>query len=132
DIDKRLRFFESVVPQRFALVGWGADTDPLLGLRAEREIHYIDLIEAPEGAWDDFREMIDLWTDQGLPIYGVFPRGITPSFRWPYDADDVPAERFPGVEEIWKIGPPRRRLTPLELENFARAREERRLRAAAP
>ena len=129
--DRRLRDFESVVPQRFALAGWGVDTDPLLGLRAEREIHYIDLIEAPEGTWDDFRQLIDLWNDQGLPIYGVFPRGLTPPFRWPYDADDVPAVRFPGEDEIWKIGPPQRRLTPLELEDMAKRREERSKRAAS-
>ncbi len=130
-IDAHVGRIAAFVPQRFALAGWGPDTDTVLGMRAERDIQYIDLVEAEEGAWDDFREIIELWSDEGLPIYAVFPH-MTPRFRWPYAPFDIPAELISDEDELWKIGPPNRRLSQAEHEAFAVAREERRKRAALP
>jgi hypothetical protein len=108
--DQRLDRFAALVPQRFALAGWGPDSDPLLALRAERDVHYVDLVETSN--WDGFRQIIDKWTDDGRPIYGAFPRGGTPKFVWPYADWDVPAELLDEKEGIWRIGPPRRRVPP--------------------
>lgn len=108
--DARLARLEELTPSRFALAGWGPDTDPLLALRAERDIAYVDLIEADD--WRGVRKVIDRWTDEGRPIYGAFPRNGTPPFAWPYAPDDVPAERVDAANEYWKIGPPVRRAPP--------------------
>jgi hypothetical protein len=109
-LDRRLDRFAALVPQRFALAGWGPDTDPLLALRAERDVHYIDLVETT--SWDGFRQIMDQWADDGRPIYGAFPTDATPRFRWPYADWDVPAELLDEEENFWRIGPPRRRVPP--------------------
>ncbi len=105
--DRRLDRLAALTPARFALVGWGPATDPLLALRAERDIHYIDLVESTN--WDGFRRIIDKWTDDGRPIFGAFPNDVNPPFGWPYADWDVPAVLLDEKESYWRIGPPRRR-----------------------
>jgi hypothetical protein len=55
--DARMRELEAITPHRFALVGWGPDTDTTLALRAERDIVYLDFTEAAN--WDGFRQLMD-------------------------------------------------------------------------
>ncbi len=111
-LDARLAKFESLVPERrFALAGWGPDSDPILSLRAERDVHYVDFVES--GSWTGFRKLIDKWSDDGRPIYGVFPRDVGErAFKWPYADADVPATCIDRDEGFWKIGPPRKRARP--------------------
>ena len=101
----RLERFEKLVPRRFAVVGWGPDSDPILALRGERDIAYLDFVESKD--WTGFRRIVDVWKDEGRPVYGIFPRGG--QFKWPYADSDLPAEQLDAQEEFWKIGPPRRR-----------------------
>lgn len=94
----------SLTPPRFALAGWGPENDEVLALRAERDIEYIDLTESHDG-WTNFRKLIDLWSDRGLPIFGAFPDKSR--FRWPYADWDVPAELLDEKNGFWRVGPPR-------------------------
>jgi hypothetical protein len=134
--DARLARFERVCPdRRLAIVGWGADQDPILALRAEREIQTMDFFEADDNTWNNFRVMIDVWSAEGRPIYALFPRGQSPPFRWPYADWDVPGVLLDESEVIWRIGPSRRKVTEDETRqawaaHFA-TKDERRARAKA-
>ncbi len=104
DRDRRMDRLEALTPPRFALAGWGPENDEVLALRAERDIEYVDLTESRVG-WTNFRKLIDVWSDRGLPVFGVFPdKG---RFRWPYADWDVPAELLDEEHGIWSVGPPR-------------------------
>jgi hypothetical protein len=103
-IERRVRRFAVVAPERFALAGWGPDTDPILALRASRDVEYLDLTESRDD-WRNFREAMDVWARDGRPIFGVFPTGGR--FAWPYADWDVPAEQVDEENGFWRIGPPR-------------------------
>ncbi len=131
-LDARVEKLAKITPERFALVGYGPVADPVLTLRAERDINYIDLLEAKNGSWENFRILIDLWAADERPIFGVFPNDIMPPFKWPYASWDVPAERVDASYELWKIGPPAVPLTDEQLEARRRfMREDWERRAAA-
>ncbi len=66
-------------PQRFALVGYGGDVDVALTLRATRDLEAADLYEASPGH-ANLRALIDYWTEQQRPIFGIFVYGKSP---WP-------------------------------------------------
>lgn len=113
ELDAQVGRLAALTPKRFAMVGYGPVSDHVLTLRAERDIAYIDLIEAPDLKWDNFRVLIDLWTADGRPIFGMFPTDIDPPFRWPYADWDVPGVQLDAAMGFWQIGPPgpSRRLT---------------------
>ncbi len=107
--EDRLRRVAALTPHYFALVGWSNDMDPLLALRVDHDIHYLDLDEA-RGSWVNFRELIDFWTKEERPIYGAFPANGT--FHWPYADWDVPAVLIDEKLGLWRIGPPRAKAPP--------------------
>ncbi len=127
-LDDRVERLAELTPQRFALAGFGPPTDQALPLRAERDINYIDLVEAPYGSFENFRLLIDLWTEDGRPIYGSFFERAKP----PFDDTDVPCVQLDPHHEYWRIGPP---VHPLSKEQLAARRALMRaqleLRAAA-
>ncbi len=84
--DKTVDDVAAVFPQRFALVGWAAEIDPPLSLRASRDIEYADMYEAQD--WRNFRTLIDVWTDDHRPIYAIWPRPDPP--------------RQPEIKSPWK------------------------------
>lgn len=104
----------AVTPQRFALAGYGADSDPALSIRGSRQVSYVDLGEGTD--WTNFRTLMDLWADDGLPLYAIFQDHQEP-FRWPYAEWDVRATLLDEEFGIWKIEPPEpgRRLTPEQI-----------------
>ncbi len=108
-LERRLRRFAQVTPNEFGLIGWGTDTDSLLALRGERDIQYVDLTES-RGDWANVRDVIDIWSNDKRPIYGVFPAGKR--FRWPYADWDVPAELINADDGFWRIGPARVKAPP--------------------
>jgi hypothetical protein len=110
-LDRDVAALARNTPNRFALVGYGPQTDHVLTLRAERDINYIDLLEGP--SWDNFRVLIDLWADDNRPVYGIFPNDTEPPFRWPYADWDVRATLIDSRLNLWRISPPEpgRRLT---------------------
>lgn len=69
-----------LTPPRFALVGWPPQIDPVLALRATRDVEYADLYESQN--WANFRTLIDVWTEQRRPIYAVFPTHIVFNSPW--------------------------------------------------
>jgi hypothetical protein len=72
---------ERQVPARFALVGWPNQIDPVLSLRASRDVEYIDLYESHD--WGNFRMMIDRWEASGRPVFTVFPVNTPVHSPWP-------------------------------------------------
>jgi hypothetical protein len=100
DNDIRLDAVASRVPQRFALVGFAADIDTALALRATRDIEYIDLYETDQSkGWATFRALIDEWTKAGRPIYALWPAGSDPPSPW----TDVAFERIMAQENLYRI-----------------------------
>ena len=128
-LNARVDAFTKITPQRFAVVGYGNELNRVLALRTERDINYIDLEEdpeeKPENKWRNFRALIELWTDDGRPIFGAFPNAREHDFRWPYADWDVPAVLVDEAEGFWKIGPPVRRLPREEVEERRRLMRER-------
>jgi hypothetical protein len=100
DNDIRLDRVAALVPQRFALVGFAAEIDTALALRATRDIEYIDLYETDQSkGWATFRAMIDEWTKDGRPIYALWPAGSDPPSPWP----DIAFERIMTQENLYRI-----------------------------
>lgn len=78
--DRHMEEVARLVPQRFALVGWPPDIDPVLALRTTRDIVYADLYESQN--WANFRSLIDLWADEHRPIYALFPTTTVFNSPW--------------------------------------------------
>lgn len=101
--DSRLEALERVAPRRFALVGWGKDTNPILALRAERDVEYVDLFEHG-GHWDGVRALLDHWAEEGRPVYAVLPpRELA---EWPFPREEVPLVPVDEPQGYYRVGPP--------------------------
>jgi hypothetical protein len=100
-IDRRVLRFAQLAPQRFALVGWGPDTDPILSLRADRDIEYADFSEGDD--WGEIRQALDRWAAEGRPVFGAFPRGVP--FSLPYPESEVRVDVLDAYEVFVRIGP---------------------------
>ncbi len=103
-IQRKYERFASLTPQRFAIVGWGVQTDEVLAITTERDIVYFDLIEGK--GWRTMRWFFDRWAEEKRPVYAIFPE--KKKFGWPYAEWDVPAERIDDEYDIWRIDPPKR------------------------
>lgn len=101
-LDKRVARLASLTPERFALVGWGPQIEPLLVLKMERaDVVYVDFFESHD--WRrNLRELIDVWSAEGRPVFAAFEE--TGPFHWPADWD-VPVERIDTDHEYWRVGP---------------------------
>jgi hypothetical protein len=108
-LDQKSRRFGELTPQRFAVVGWGGELDPMLSLKASRDIEYLDFGESGrEGYMSDMREAADVWARDGRPVFGTFHVG----FKWQFADDDLPAREIDPEHGFWSIGPPRRPAPP--------------------
>ncbi|MEI8256738.1 MAG: hypothetical protein WCJ30_13770 [Deltaproteobacteria bacterium] len=97
DSDSRMLADARLTPQRFALVGWPPDIDPVLALRTQRDLVYADLYESQN--WANFRVLIDRWTAEERPIYAMFPVASTMRSPWPQVRFD-PVDRTLGLYRI--------------------------------
>ena len=100
DFEVRVRRFRALTPQRLAIVGWGPDTDPLLTLRAERDIEYVDLVEASN--LENLRAILGRWKEEHRPVFAALPR--SPNHPWPLK--DVAATLVDAHENFWRIDGP--------------------------
>lgn len=66
-LDARVADLAAVAPRRFALVGWHDELDPLLSLRASRDVEYLDLSELDDPA--DALVRVRAWQREGTPVY---------------------------------------------------------------
>ena len=68
--DDSQRFMDGLarsLPARFALVGFAPELDPVLGLRATRDVNYFDLYESLD--WADARAVMTRWWAEGRPVF---------------------------------------------------------------
>jgi hypothetical protein len=72
--DAALARVAAATPQRFALVGWSREIDPLLVLRRTRDIQFADLYETHD--WASVRALLELWAREQRPVYAVVPSGV--------------------------------------------------------
>ena len=93
--DRSVDDLARLTPERFALVGWPDAIDPVLSLRASRDLEYLDLYESVN--WFNFRQMIDRWSAEGRPIFALLPWGITSP--WP----DVAFEIVDARVQLYRI-----------------------------
>jgi hypothetical protein len=103
--ERRVVRFAQLAPQRFALTGWGPDTDPILALRADRDIEYVDFSEGGDD-WVQVREVLDRWAAEGRPVFGAFPKNV---FRLPYPDSEVRVEVVDAAESFVRIEPARKK-----------------------
>lgn len=61
------------LPARFALVGFAPEIDPVLGLRATRDVNYFDLYESLD--WAAARAVMVRWWAEGRPVFVLQPAG---------------------------------------------------------
>jgi hypothetical protein len=80
DNDARLERFLAATPQRFALIGWPREIDPVLAAERDRSIEYGDLYELQD--WREVRPLLDEWRKRGLRIFFLQPRNPPPA-PWP-------------------------------------------------
>jgi hypothetical protein len=100
-IDHRVLRFAQLTPQRFALVGWGPETDPLLSLRTERDIEYADFTEGDDD-WGEIRRALDRWAAEGRPVFGALPWGM---LRLPYPESEVRVDVLDAHQGFVRIRP---------------------------
>ncbi len=62
-----------LLPRRLALVGYPVQMDPVLGLRATRDIEYFDLYETR--GWLNVAPVVRHWWREGRPIFALLPPG---------------------------------------------------------
>jgi hypothetical protein len=97
--DHRMERMERVAPQRFALIGRGQDMNPILALRAERDIEYVDVNELV--ASRDLGRVIERWNQDARPIFAVLPQ---PPFQgWPNGETLPPMDLVDGEEGYWRL-----------------------------
>jgi hypothetical protein len=89
DLDARVDAVARLTPQRFALLGGPDEIDPVLALRASREVEYLDFYEVAD--WADARRIVDHWTQAGIPVFLLWKRGWAIDIPWP-DARWEPVE----------------------------------------
>ena len=98
--DGRVDEIASHLPARFAFVGWPIELDTPLALRATHDVQYMDFYEdRPEDGWRPFRKMIDIWTDEGRPIFALWPRETKIESPWP----DVVFEEIDTKEKLFRV-----------------------------
>ncbi|MEO7114057.1 MAG: hypothetical protein ABI183_26690, partial [Polyangiaceae bacterium] len=96
------------VPQRFALVGFAPELDPPLALRANHDVEYMDLYETrQEKGWTNFRAMIDVWTNEGRPIFALWPSDKEIRSPWPnISFEEIDHEqRLFRVRKLYEVAP---------------------------
>jgi hypothetical protein len=73
--DKDVDAVAALLPDRFALLGWPMYQDPLLVLRARRDVEYGDLLEWKAGDANpaELRALLHHWRDDGRPVFLVGP-----------------------------------------------------------
>lgn len=91
DNDHRVDAVAALTPARFALVGYSAEIDVPLTLRATRDIECGDLWES--GNWNNLRQLIDYWTSQARPIYALWPHAFPMRSPWPDVSFEVVSEK---------------------------------------
>lgn len=67
--DRRLDELAAVSPGRVALVGMSADLDPVLALRASRDVVYLDLAEVRTPA--EFDAVLRHWEGESRPVFAL-------------------------------------------------------------
>ena len=67
-------------PERFALIGYLPPMEPMLALRAERDIEYADLYQVE--SWNEARPVLEHWFETQRPIFWVVDKGPMTS-PWP-------------------------------------------------
>lgn len=77
--DARLDRIAARTPARFALIGWPVELDPVLALRATRDLQYADLYELTD--LSTIPAVVAHWEQEGRPVYALLPAHATPS--WP-------------------------------------------------
>jgi hypothetical protein len=71
DHEQRVQAIARQLPVRFALVGYPVEIDPVLELRATRDVEYIDLYETRD--WAVVRALYDVWTRARRPVFVLQP-----------------------------------------------------------
>jgi hypothetical protein len=100
--DERVRRFAELTPERFAVIGWAPQTDPILSLRASRDVEYVDFTEIA-GDWAGVRRVLDRWAADDRPVYGAFPPKV---YDLPYPPAEVPIQILDAKESFLRVGPP--------------------------
>jgi hypothetical protein len=77
--DARLDRVAAHTPARFALVGWPVELDPVLALRATRDLEYADLYELTD--LSTIPLLVAHWEREARPVYALLPAHAVPS--WP-------------------------------------------------
>lgn len=97
--DARLDAIASVTPPRFALLGSGSAIDPVLALRASRDVEYLDLAEVRRA--DRFMAVLSHWARARRPVFGVLSEATAASMRSLVDV--TPVVNVPGLYRVsWR------------------------------
>jgi hypothetical protein len=95
--DERVDAVARATPERFAMVGYAADIDIPLTLRATRDLEYADLVETTD--WANFRELIGYWTERQRPIFALFPPRFEAMSPWP----DVTFDQVDPEQRLFRV-----------------------------
>lgn len=71
DSERRVEAVTRTLPRRFAVMGYPVEIDPVLGLRATRDVEYADLYEARD--WIGLRAIVGGWWRDGRPVFVLLP-----------------------------------------------------------
>jgi hypothetical protein len=95
--DERVDAIARATPERLAIVGYAREIDIALTLKATRDLEYADLLETTD--WTNFRQLIDLWSSDGRPIYALWPEQFQMKSPWP----DVTFDLVDGEQQLFKV-----------------------------